>query len=86
MATISFNLKLNVNDICFVIVDNKIKKCIVEKISATYKNEMYGTERICKEYTLISADSKDGFLPYGMFNESEVWATKEELIEYINKI
>ena len=47
---------------------------------------MYGTERICKEYTLVAADSKDGFLPYGMFNESEVWATKEELIEYINKI
>ena len=86
MKTISFDLKLDVGDTCYVISDGKIKKCIVERICVNYETTAHGGFTLCKTYTLVHADSSYGLLPNGSFNESEIWATKEELIKHIEEL
>lgn len=86
MKAITFILKLDVGDTCYVISDGKIKKCIVERISVDYETTAHGGSTICKTYTLMHADSSYGLLPNGCFNENEIWATKEELIKHIEEL
>lgn len=86
MKTITFDLKLDVGDTCYVISDGKIKKCIVERICVNYETTAHGGSVLCKTYTLVHADSSCGLLPNGAYNESEIWATKEELIKHIEEL
>ena len=87
MKTVSFDLKLDVGNTCYVIADGKIRKCVVQKIIVNYEKEAYGgSEYLRKEYVLVHADSSCGVLPNGCFNESEIWATKEELIKHIDEL
>lgn len=86
MKAITFVLKLDVGDTCYVISDGKIKKCIVERISVDYETTAHGGSTICKTYTLVHADRSYGLLPNGCFNENEIWASKEELIKHIEEL
>jgi hypothetical protein len=85
MNTITFDLKLNVGDTCYVISDGKIKKCIVERIFVEYETTAYNGSSLCKTYALKHADGTS--MPNnGRFDESEIWATKEELIKHIEEL
>lgn len=80
MNTVTFNFKLNVEDVCYAIVKCKIMKCRVREVWINYKKGQ--GERLCIEYCLVD---KSG-CPCGVFPENEVFATKEELIRHIESI
>jgi hypothetical protein len=86
MNTIIINLKLNVGDTCYIIYDNKIKKCVVHKIHVDYNTVGYIGDSVYKAYTLVSADISHLPNPNRPFTEKEIWASKEELIKYIEEL
>jgi len=86
MNTITINLKLKVGDTCYIIHDNKIKKCVVHKVYVEYNTVGYIGEAVYKLYTLVPADYSFAPIPNKPFTEKEIWATKEELIKYIEKL
>lgn len=84
MKTIQMDIKLDVGDTCYIISKNEIVKCQVKEVWVNYKKE-FG-ERIIIEYNLTSFKKNVGIQPEGVWNEKDVFATKEELVKYIEKI
>jgi hypothetical protein len=84
MKTIQIDTKLDVGDTCYIISKNEIVKCQVQEVWVNYKKE-FG-EHIIIEYNLISSKGIGVIRPEGVWNEKYVFATKEELLKYIEEL